>query len=245
MDQITCFAPLFLIAWLAGAQPPGRSTDTKLTSPPGPDTPEIAEQLAPVREALAAGKADVTTVLTDQAWLPLHERPSFRSLIRTYARSSRIAIVTPQEPGDRLVVTGTVMEPGGKPAGGALVYLYQTSAKGWYSDRAAHYAAQSGDERHARLFGYLKTDGEGRFELSTIRPGGYPQSTLPQHIHIEVFVAGSARLVSEIQFSDDPRLTPEQRRRSTAEGFLIVPVQREANGSQRCTVDVNLRKPHA
>jgi protocatechuate 3,4-dioxygenase beta subunit len=48
-----------------------------------------------------------------------------------------------------------------------------------------------GDRRHARLFGYLRTDENGKFEFSTVKPKGYPNSTLPAHIHIEISLSES------------------------------------------------------
>lgn len=105
----------------------------------------------------------------------------------------------------------------------ALVYFYHTSDKGWYSDTAPHILMNEGDMGHARLFGYLKTDSKGQFEFETIRPKGYPNSDLPAHIHLMVWkddqvVAG---LPNELQFDDDPRLTPDRRSRSLREGNLI------------------------
>ncbi|HEX7183915.1 MAG TPA: hypothetical protein VF756_18945 [Thermoanaerobaculia bacterium] len=219
---------------------PACAQEPHFTDPPGPDTPEVTAQLGKAKAALESGRADVSAILSDPTYLPLHERPSFRELIRKHARSSRMTIVTPKEPGERLIVTGTLRSKDGRPLGGALVYAYQTSAKGWYSDRAAHYTASSGDDRHARLFGYLTTDPSGRFEITTIRPEGYPQSRAPQHIHLEVYVGGRPKLGTEILFEDDPRMTTEARRLSREAGFYLVPVRRGADGVQRCAVEIRL-----
>jgi protocatechuate 3,4-dioxygenase beta subunit len=70
------------------------------------------------------------------------------------------------------------------------------------------------------LFGYVRTNENGRFELVTIKPKGYPQSTLPEHIHIEVTTENGNR-ISELLFDDDPRLVGETRSRSVNEGFVI------------------------
>jgi Dioxygenase len=224
------------VSAVAAAQP---QDEPRWTSPPGPDTPEVQALLERVDKALSSG-TDVSAVLTDPAWLPLHERTSFRELIARHARSARVKLVTASEPGDRLVVTGTLRQADGRPLAGALVYAYQTDARGWYSDRAPHYSGGEGDHRHARLFGYLKTGSDGQFEIDTIRPQGYPRSTLPQHIHIQVFVDGQSRLVSEINFDDDPRMTPSTRRQSEQSGFYVVPVEHGAGGVQRCRVEVTV-----
>lgn len=218
-----------------------QTSDTRFTDPPGPDTPESQALFAKARQALESGKADVSAVLSDRVYMPLHERTPFRQLIRDHAKSSRVKIVTAQEPGPRMVASGRILRADGKPSGGTLVYVYQTSAKGWYSDRAAHFGANSGDQRHARLFGYLVTDAQGRFEVETIRPEGYPQSDLPQHIHIEIFPEGGSNRITEITFEDDPRMTPEMRRSVERQGYALVPVTRGKDGVERCSAEIRLR----
>ncbi len=223
---------------MAAAQP---QDEPRSVSPPGPDTPEVQALLERADKALGSGAADVSAVLTDPAWLPLHERTSFRELIARHAKSPRVRLVTSKEPGDRMVATGTLRQAGGKPLAGALVYVYQTDARGWYSDKAPHFSGGNGDHGHARLFGYLRTGADGKFEVDTIRPEGYPRSSLPEHIHIQVFVDGQSRLVSEITFEDDPRMTPSVRRRTEQSGFYVVPVEYGAGGVQRCRVEITIR----
>jgi protocatechuate 3,4-dioxygenase beta subunit len=123
------------------------------------------------------------------------------------------------------------------------LYIYQTNDEGWYSDRAAHVGGVEGDRKHARLFGYLKTDGEGRFEVRTIRPSGYPDSNLPAHLHVEVEPANKpgGSLITEIQFDDDPRLTAEWRKRSQKEGFVIAKVRTDSENRQRVEVELKMR----
>jgi protocatechuate 3,4-dioxygenase beta subunit len=168
-----------------------------------------------------------------------HEWPRFRRLIRDNATAGQTTIVTPQEPGEAMVVSGTLRNTSGTPIANALIYVYQTSAKGWYSDKAPHIAAIAGDEKHARLFGYFRTNKQGEYEFRTIRPGGYPRSTLPAHIHIEIEIPkpGSRVFISEIQFEDDPRLTKELRERSSRERLFIFPVKREGSNVQRVQAD--------
>jgi protocatechuate 3,4-dioxygenase beta subunit len=216
--------------------------DPPFTDPPGEESPQIRALIEAAAAALDGGK-DVDAILTDARFMPAHEYPRFRELIRSRATGSIATLVTPDEPGDKLIVSGTIRDTRGQPLADALVYAYQTSAKGWYSDRAAHVRANSGDTKHARLFGYLRTDDQGRYELRTIRPAGYPRSTLPQHIHFHVALAGADRdsLVSEICFDDDPRMTPPVREQTLRNGFLICPVKYDSDGVQRVTADSVVR----
>lgn len=100
----------------------------------------------------------------------------------------------------------------------------------------------AGDEKYARLFGYLTTNQDGHYEFRTIRPAGYPRSSLPAHIHIEIKVAGNKprAFISEILFEDDPRLTKEMRDRASRERLFIFPVEREPGGVLRVKADFQI-----
>ncbi|HEV3081859.1 MAG TPA: hypothetical protein VGY66_18915 [Gemmataceae bacterium] len=218
------------------------SDKTRFTAPPDQETEAVQKLIDQAEAALQSGKS-TTTILTEPSFLALHEWPRFRKLIRQSAQSSQVTIVTPKEPGEPLVVSGRVVDAEGRQVKRAVMYVYQTSAKGWYSGRAAHFSAREGDRRHARLFGYLRTDDDGRFELRTIRPSGYPDSDLPAHIHVEIerIDKDSGSFVTEVQFDDDPRLTAEWRKRSQQEGFLVGKVNKDSEGRQQVKVEFKMR----
>jgi hypothetical protein len=194
------------------------------------------------RAALQAGRT-ATEVLTDGTFMPARAWPRFREAIRQFAPVGAVTLVPASEPGDLLRVRGSVRDAGGRPVMGAVLYVYHTSAKGWYSDKAAHVGGVAGDVKHARLFAYLKTDAEGRYEFRTIRPAGYPATDLPAHIHVHVDLPGDRprSSVTEIRFDDDPRLTPAWRQRSRQEGCLICPVTGSADAVQQVVADFQLR----
>jgi protocatechuate 3,4-dioxygenase beta subunit len=225
-----------------GQSASGGREQTRFTGAPGKETEAVQKLIDQAKAALESGQS-ATTLLTDPSLLAAHQWPRFRKLIRDSAPSGRTTIVTPEELGDPLTVTGRVVGGDGKPAKRAIMYFYHTSAKGWYSDRAAHYSAHEGDRRYARLFGYLKTEDDGRFELHTIRPAGYPDADLPAHIHVEVERAqeGAGSFTTEIQFDDDPRLTPEWRKRSQQEGFVIGKVEKDSQGRHQVEIELKMR----
>jgi protocatechuate 3,4-dioxygenase beta subunit len=229
-------------AFAKGQSPAGGRDQTKFTEAPGKETDAVQKLIDQAKAALESGKS-TTTILSDPTFLSVHEWPRFRKLIRESAQSSRTTIVTPKEPGESLVVTGRVLDGDGRPVKQAVMYLYQTSAKGWYSDRAAHISAREGDRKHARLFGYLKTDAAGRFELRTIRPGGYPDSDLPAHIHVEIERADkeAGSFTTEVQFDDDPRLTAAWRKRSRQEEFVIGKVKKDSKNRHQVAVELKMR----
>ena len=142
--------------------------------------------------------------------------------------STRIA--GPDEPGEPLTVSGVVYRPDGRtPAGGVILYLYHTNARGVYPRR--------GDEtgmgrRHGYLRSWLRTDAQGRYRFTTIRPGSYPGRTDPQHIHVTVLEPGREEYwLDSFVFDDDPRLTAAERARlRNLGGSGILHPTRQAGG---------------
>jgi protocatechuate 3,4-dioxygenase beta subunit len=151
------------------------------------------------------------------------------------ATSSAI-LVSEDEPGERLVVSGTVFQPDGvTPAPGVIVYAYQTDATGVYNT-----------QRNAppRLRGWVRTDAQGRYRFTTIIPGSYPSRRQPAHIHLQLWDGGYEWQWSEdILFAADPLLRDEERRRSESLGrfaFVKTPA-REASGMSAVTHDIRLK----
>lgn len=163
----------------------------------------------------------VSTILADKAFLPVHPSTRFRELIKSHATNSKLIITTPDEPGKKTRVMVEIKSKNGQAIPNVLVYLYQTDARGWYAADAPHVQQMEGDMRHARLFGYVKTDQQGRFELNTIKPLGYPRSDLPAHIHVHVWADGYRSLITEFLFDDDERLVGQIRERAEVEGGMI------------------------
>jgi len=172
-------------------------------------------------EKLKSGKATISQILTDKQYDALHPETSFRNLIEKYCNAGIISIATDTIPGKKIKVIGTVKDSDGKPVSGALVYLYHTDSRGWYASDAPHVLQNEGDFRHARLFGYVKTDNKGMFEIHTIKPAGYPKSDLPAHIHVHISATGYRSFGTEFLFDDDERLVGKIRENSVRNQFII------------------------
>lgn len=128
----------------------------------------------------------------------------FRGLPVSIDAVGRIAPVG--EAGQGLSLTGTVRDAAGKPRAGIVVYAYQTDHTGRYPN------ARDG-VRHGRLRGWARSDARGRYELLTVRPGGYPGTDTPQHIHMHVIEPGRCTYyLGDVLFDDDPRLSAALRR---------------------------------
>jgi protocatechuate 3,4-dioxygenase beta subunit len=231
----------FVAGAVAQGDAPAQSTPNVVPPPPAEEPAEIASRIDAASKALAAHEKGVSEILTDPALLGAHEFPRFRALIEKHAETGTITLSAKDEPGPRLLVKGRVLDEDGHRVAGALVYAYHTDHKGWYSHRGPHVGGNSGDVKHARLFGYVRTDAEGEFELDTIRPEGYPRSDLPQHIHIHFDAKGFQPLVSEILFDDDPRLTARMRERGLGEGALITVPERTGEGAERVSCEFTMK----
>ena len=133
----------------------------------------------------------------------------FAAMPAVLSAQSRIAPIG--EPGEALRITGTVFDRAGKPAAGIVVYAYQTDAEGHYPPDEKR-RGQPG-ARHGRLRGWARTNAHGEYTFDTIRPGGYPGTDIPQHVHMHVLEPGRCTYyIDDILFADDPRLTAAKRR---------------------------------
>jgi protocatechuate 3,4-dioxygenase beta subunit len=114
-------------------------------------------------------------------------------------------LAPPGEPGEPLHVSGVVVGPDGGPIRGVSLYVYQTDHEGYYGVKPVS------DNRAPRLKLFLRSDAKGAWAFDTIKPGSYPNSRVPSHIHFELTAAGRAPKVFEIVFEGDPFVTPEMR----------------------------------
>ena len=109
------------------------------------------------------------------------------------------------EPGIRLQINGVVVAQDGAAVPGASIYAYQTDAEGYYGVKPAS------DSANPRLKLFLRSGPKGEWSFDTIRPGSYPNSKAPGHIHFEVRARGFAPKNFEIVFEGDPFITAEMR----------------------------------
>ena len=184
--------------------------------------------------------------------LSREESLRLRDVLRTHPEKSRATLVPEGEPGDPLVISGTVRDSGGKSVRGALVTVFHTDAKGFYSPRDAE--TKRMDEPNSRLFAFVETGSDGRYELRTVRPGGYPyplpkltgdEALVPQHIHFSVAASGyqtfnCGHQNCQLVFADDTRMTPHWQAWARELPAPILVLERDAAGVSRATFDVTL-----
>jgi protocatechuate 3,4-dioxygenase beta subunit len=112
--------------------------------------------------------------------------------------------------GERIIVSGQVLDEDGRPQRNTLIEVWQANAGGRY--------LHDDDEHNAPLdpnftgCGHTFTDDLGRYRFVTIRPGEYPwhnhhNAWRPAHIHFSLFgPAFATRLVTQMYFPGDPLL---------------------------------------
>lgn len=120
----------------------------------------------------------------------------------------QVVIVTDKEPGDRIILSGTIFKDDGvTPDSGVTLFIYQTDAGGYY-----HRPKE--DVFQPRIFGWIRTAADGRYEIHTIKPA--PEILVPNepaHIHVHIFGKGmQEHFLHEFWFQGDSRISTEDVR---------------------------------
>jgi protocatechuate 3,4-dioxygenase beta subunit len=211
-----------------------------LLSAQDPESAEVKAAIDRAEHVLQTNGSNVSAILSDPDFLPVHGWPRFRELIKANASSSSLTIVTPEEPGSRLRVRMRVIEADNSASPGALVYFYHTDAEGDYGPNVARIPLAGSDNNYSRLFGYAVTDVEGAIEFHSIRPGGYPDAEFPDHIHLRIWRPDNRSFGGEIWFADDPRIGDEARDEAARfDEIVICPVTKDADG--HLSIDATIR----
>ncbi|SHH48674.1 protocatechuate 3,4-dioxygenase beta subunit [Chryseolinea serpens] len=110
--------------------------------------------------------------------------------------------------GERIKVSGVVMDEYGKPLAGVLVEIWQANSAGRYVHKEEIHDAPL--DPNFLGAGRILTDREGRYSFYTIKPGAYPwgnhfNAWRPNHIHFSVVGHQfEHRLVTQMYFQGDP-----------------------------------------
>jgi len=110
--------------------------------------------------------------------------------------------------GERIVVTGRVVDGEGRPVRHQLVEVWQANAAGRYVHQRDQHPAPL--DPHFTGMGRCLTDADGVYRFTTIKPGPYPwrnhhNAWRPAHIHFSLFGREfTQRLVTQMYFPGDP-----------------------------------------
>lgn len=110
--------------------------------------------------------------------------------------------------GERIIVTGRVLDESGRPVPDTLLEIWQANAAGRYIHvRDQHPAPLDPNFSGA---GRVVTDRDGLYRFVTVKPGAYPwrnhpNAWRPAHIHFSLFGPSfMTRLVTQMYFPGDP-----------------------------------------
>jgi protocatechuate 3,4-dioxygenase beta subunit len=110
--------------------------------------------------------------------------------------------------GERIIVTGRVLDENGRPVPHSLVEIWQCNAAGRYIHPVDQHPAPL--DPNFTGAGRCVTDENGTYRFITIKPGAYPwgnhhNAWRPAHIHFSVFGHSFvSRLVTQMYFPGDP-----------------------------------------
>jgi protocatechuate 3,4-dioxygenase beta subunit len=201
---------------------------------PAPVTqPEIDAEVAALHAAYAAARADGAPVQHH----PPRDFAPYRSstlrhpkqpLVAVHGDPETVELHTPvfgavdvaptdsdltvqhsgQPLGERITVSGRLLDGRGRPVRGQLIEIWQANASGRYAHLRDQHPAPL--DPHFTGAGRALTDDEGNYSFTTIKPGAYPwrnhdNAWRPAHIHFSVFGAAfTQRLVTQMYFPGDP-----------------------------------------
>ena len=110
--------------------------------------------------------------------------------------------------GERIVVTGRVVDGAGRPVAGQLVEIWQANAGGRYIHKRDQHPAPL--DPHFTGVGRCLTGADGSYRFQTVKPGPYPwknhhNAWRPAHIHFSLFGTDfTQRMVTQMYFPGDP-----------------------------------------
>jgi protocatechuate 3,4-dioxygenase beta subunit len=110
--------------------------------------------------------------------------------------------------GQRIIVTGRVLDAEGNPQPNLLIEIWQANAAGRYVHKRDQWPGPL--DPNFLGIGRCKTDQDGNYRFLTVRPGAYPwknhpNAWRPAHIHFSLFGSNwTTRLITQMYFQDDP-----------------------------------------
>jgi protocatechuate 3,4-dioxygenase beta subunit len=110
--------------------------------------------------------------------------------------------------GERIVVTGRVLDGDGRPVRRQLVEIWQANSSGRYLHKRDQHPAPL--DPNFTGVGRTLTDDDGSYSFTTIKPGPYPwknhhNAWRPAHIHFSMFgTEFTQRMITQMYFPGDP-----------------------------------------
>ena len=151
--------------------------------------------------------------------------PNFAEIKGIYPTDPGVTMLTPDTVGERIIVSGRIVDGAGNPVGDAVVEC-------WQADAAGSYAAPMGPKSNSAPaftgWGRQPVNGDGVFSFETIRPGpvtGPDGKPMAPHVALWIVARGiNIGLQTRLYFPDEAEANatdfvltriPDPRRRAT------------------------------
>lgn len=155
---------------------------------------------------------------------------------------SSLRLAGPDEPGERMRLTGRVLASDGVTAApGVVIYAHHTNADGLYANGTAE---TTWSRRHGRLRGWVRSDAQGRYAFDTIKPAPYPDMTMAAHVHLFLQEPGRrAYYIDDVVFDGEFGVDAAYRARQELRGGSgIVRLGRTPDGTWTAVRDIRLER---
>lgn len=146
------------------------------------------------------------------------------------AQAATVQLAGPDEPGERMILTGQVLAANGEtPAAGVVIYAHHTNSAGLYANGSNE---TIWSRRHGRLRGWAVTGADGRYTFRTIKPAIYPDRSMPAHVHLFVGEPGrQPYYIDDVVFEGEFGVTAAYRKACELRGGSgIIRLSRTSEG---------------
>lgn len=164
---------------------------------------EYDSALICLRGAINAGLVGPMSIVSDSNFFPLVDsskyRVQLRSLLSETARESNAVLIRSNENGESIQVNGRIIDAeNGNALNDVHIELVHADFNGSYFTDDTTW--------NPRLFAYLKSNSDGQFMITTIKPGRYADdddNLIASHVHFTLNKDGYRPYGSEFTFDDD------------------------------------------
>ena len=157
---------------------------------------------------LAATAMSATAIAGAKAITPANPEGPFYPIHKQADTDTDLTLIeghTERAKGEVIRVTGQVLDDQGMPIEGAVVDIWQANSYGRYDHEDD--TATAPIDPDFQGWGIVKTDAQGRYAFTTIKPSAYSvddEWVRPPHIHYKVSRRGYHEIITQMYFAGEP-----------------------------------------
>ena len=197
---------------------------------------------------IAASAVSATAMAKSTALTPANPEGTFYPTHQQVDKDTDLTLIeghAERAQGQVIRVTGEVLDEQGQPVEGALVDIWQANTHGRYHHEDD--PATAPEDPDFQGWGMVKTDAEGRYAFTTIKPGAYKVNgswRRPPHIHCKVSRRGYHEITTQMYFAGESLNETDRLLQSVAEDArdLLTVDFHEADGIQHGHFPIVLAK---